>query len=153
MITITIMRLHLDYGDVIFDHNLMSSYNNFFHQRLEYIQYNAALAITGAIRGTSKEKLYQELGFKSLQFGRFFRKLFLFYNIMKNESPSYLYHLIPNPETLYSIHNSENLSRIKDNHSFFKNTFFPFTIIELDKLDWNIRCSPSSYQNWFSWHR
>ena len=28
---------------------------------MESIQYNAALAITGAIRGTSREKLYQEL--------------------------------------------------------------------------------------------
>ena len=30
-------------------------------------QYNAALAITGAMRGTTKEKLYQELRFESLQ--------------------------------------------------------------------------------------
>ena len=29
--------------------------------------YNAALAITGAIRGSSREKLYQELGLESLQ--------------------------------------------------------------------------------------
>ena len=38
-----------------------------FHQRLESLQYNAALAITGEIRGTSKEKLYNELGLESLQ--------------------------------------------------------------------------------------
>ena len=31
------------------------------------MQYNAALAMTGAIRGTSREKLYQELDLKSLQ--------------------------------------------------------------------------------------
>ena len=57
------IRPPLDYGDVVFD----QSFNNSFHQRLEYIQYNAALAITGAIRGTSKEKLYQELGFLCLK--------------------------------------------------------------------------------------
>ena len=34
---------------------------------MESIQYNAALAITGAIRGTSREKLYQELGLDSLK--------------------------------------------------------------------------------------
>ena len=39
----------------------------YFRGKLESIQYNAALTITGAIRGTSKEKLYQELGFESLQ--------------------------------------------------------------------------------------
>ena len=58
-----IIRPHLDYGDNIFD----QPFNNSFYQRLESFQYNAALAITGAIRGTSKEKLYQELRFESLQ--------------------------------------------------------------------------------------
>ena len=32
---------------------------------------------------------------------------------------------------------------IKTNHSFFKSTFFPSIIIEWNKLDSNIRCSPS----------
>ena len=54
----TFIRPHLDYGDVIYDH----AFNESFHQRLESIQYNAAIAITGAIRGTSSEKLFQELG-------------------------------------------------------------------------------------------
>ena len=40
----------------------------YFHQKLESIQYNACLAITGAIRGKSKEKLYQELALESLQY-------------------------------------------------------------------------------------
>ena len=43
------IRPQLDYGDVVFDH----AFNNSFHQRLECIQYNAALPITGTIRGTS----------------------------------------------------------------------------------------------------
>ena len=41
-------------------------HNSSFHQNLEKNQYNSALAITGAIRGTSKENLYQELGLESL---------------------------------------------------------------------------------------
>ena len=65
------VRPHLDYGDVIYD----QSYNNTFHQKMESIQYNAALAITGAIRGSSREKLYQELGLESLQQRRWYRKL------------------------------------------------------------------------------
>ena len=32
-------------------------YNGPFHQKMESAQYNAALAITGAVRGTSGEKL------------------------------------------------------------------------------------------------
>ena len=61
------IRPHLDYGDIIYD----QAYNASFHQKLDSIQYNAALAITGAIRGTSKEKLYDELGLETLVFLRF----------------------------------------------------------------------------------
>ena len=51
-------RPHLDYGDVIYD----QPNNDKLSEKIESIQYNATLAITGAIRGTSREKLYQELG-------------------------------------------------------------------------------------------
>ena len=78
------IRSHLDYGDIIFD----QAFNKSLHDNLESIQYNASLAITGAIRGTSKEKLYQKLGFEFLQQRRWFRKLCTFYKIYKNRSPS-----------------------------------------------------------------
>ena len=38
----------------------------------QYNQYNAALAIKGTIRGTSKEKQYQELGFEAMEEKRWF---------------------------------------------------------------------------------
>ena len=47
-------RPHLGYGDIIYD----QIFNEYFHQRIESIQYNAAIAITGVIRGTSYKKLY-----------------------------------------------------------------------------------------------
>ena len=34
-----------------------------FSQMIESVQYNAALAITGAIRGTSREKIISRIGF------------------------------------------------------------------------------------------
>ena len=45
-------RTYLD-NDVILYYQ---AYNMSFHQKLESIQYNACLAITAAIRGTSNEK-------------------------------------------------------------------------------------------------
>ena len=51
-------RSILEYADVIYD----QPSNNYFLDKIESIQYNAALAIIGAIRGTSKDKLYKELG-------------------------------------------------------------------------------------------
>ena len=91
------VRPHLDYGDIIFDR----AYNTSFHQNVESIQYNAALAITGVVRGTSREKLYQELGFESLQQRRWYRKLCCLFKIINNQSPSYLFQLVPSPNIRY----------------------------------------------------
>ena len=85
------VRSHLHYGDILYD----QAYNMSFHHKLESIQYNACLAITGAIRGTTKEKFYQELGLESLQLRLWYRKLGMFNNIYKNKSPQYLFELIP----------------------------------------------------------
>ena len=65
------IRPPLDYGDIICD----QVHNASFHQKLELLQYNACLAITGTIRGTSREKLYEELGLESLQLHHWFQKI------------------------------------------------------------------------------
>ena len=61
----------------------------------------------------------------------------------KDESSSYLHHLIPKPSTSYSTRNSENLPPIRANHSFFKDNFFSSTIIKWNKLGSKICCFPS----------
>ena len=81
---------HLDYDDIIYD----QVYNASFHQKLELLQYNACLAITGAIRGTSREKLYEELGLDSLKLRSWFRKLSCSYKLFNSEHPYYLFKLI-----------------------------------------------------------
>ena len=53
------IRPHLDYGDIVYDQPT----NDSFCKNLESAQYNAALAITGAIKGTSQVKLYKEFFF------------------------------------------------------------------------------------------
>ena len=55
------IRPHFDYGDVIYDR----AYNESLHQNFESLQYSAAIAITRAIRETSSEKLFQELGLET----------------------------------------------------------------------------------------
>ena len=85
------VRPRLDYGDVIYDQH----YNNSFHQKLVSLQYKSALAITGAIRGSSTEKLYQESRLESLKQRRWFRNLCCFIKITKNQFPKYLFDKIP----------------------------------------------------------
>ena len=63
--------------------------------------------------------------------------------MIKNESSSCLSCLISEPSTAYSIRNPKYLPFIKASHNFFKNIFFPCTVIEWNKLDLNIRSSTS----------
>ena len=46
------IRPHLDYGDVVYD----QLSNDAFSNKPKTVQYNAALAITGTTKGTSREK-------------------------------------------------------------------------------------------------
>ena len=85
------VRPHLDYGDIIYK----QSYNTIFHQKMEAVQYNAGLAITGAIKAFFKAKLYLELSLETLLTKTMFKKLSYFYKILKLKSLSYLHKLVP----------------------------------------------------------
>ena len=133
------MRPHLDYGDIIYD----EAYNETFHQKLESIQYNACLALPGAIRGSSREKLYLELGLESLQCRRWYSKLCLFYKIFKENKPVYLFNLIPSKIWNYNTRNTDKITPFHTKRNFFKNYFFPSTVIKWIKLDPNLRSAAS----------
>ena len=61
--------------------------------------------MAGAMRGLSRDKRYQELRLESLQLRRWWRNLFLFYNILKNENPQFLFNLIPVRHSLCTTKN------------------------------------------------
>ena len=64
-------------------------------KKLESFQYSAALAVTGTWRGTSREKLYIELGWESLNSRRRSKRLTLFFKYLNNLSPGYTAGPIP----------------------------------------------------------
>ena len=72
-----------------------------------------------------------------------FRKLCLFYKIVNDKSPSYLFDYIPSTDRIYNTRNAANVPRIKSKHDFFKNSYIPSTIIERNKLDQDIRNAES----------
>ena len=76
----------MDRSDTIFD----KPNNESFKSRIKSIQYKACVAITGAIQGTSRERLYRELGLEPLGDRCWFRKLTFFNNIVKGLPPRYL---------------------------------------------------------------
>ena len=86
MIYKVFLRPLIDYGDIIYN----QPHNESFCEKIEAVQCKAALAITGAIQGTSRDKIYQELGFESLKSRRWYKRLTCMFKIMRNEAPDYL---------------------------------------------------------------
>ena len=78
-----------------------------FYQNLDNIQHNSALAITKAIRGTSKGKLYQDLGLESLVKKGLYRKLCF------KQSPKYFLNIAPVSDSSYFIRYVENAPSFK----------------------------------------
>ena len=136
----TFLRPHLDYCDVIYD----KPHNEKFTDTAESIQYNAALAIAGTIKGTSKEKLYNELRLLYLKDRRWMRRLCLFHKIHNLKPPKYLYNLIPSVNRFYDTRSNTNVPPFNCRTEYFKNSFFPNVIPEWNKLDINIK-SKTSY--------
>ena len=64
--------------------------NKTFKKKIESVQYNAELIITSGIKGTCRDKIYQELGLESLADRRRSRKPIFFHKIILGLQPSYL---------------------------------------------------------------
>ena len=101
------------------------------------------MSIMGAIRGLSREKLYQELGLESPKSRRWYQKLCLFFELKKNKHPFYLFGMIPKVLSTRTTRNHNNIPLFNVKHEYFRNSFFPSTVIEWNKLDNNIRNSES----------
>ena len=106
------IRPNLDSGDIIYD----QAYKESFHQKLESIQNNTALAITGTVRGTSGEKLYQELNLESLQKWRWYRKLCYFLKILKGQLPGYFSKILPGMRRAYNKRNVDYIPCFNTKH-------------------------------------
>ena len=88
------VRPHLDNGDIIY-HKYDPEFKFDVTRGLESAQYFAALAVSGAWRGTNTEKIYEELGWEILYYRRWYRRLYHFYKLQSDQRPLYLYNEIP----------------------------------------------------------
>ena len=96
-----LVRPHLDYCDIIY--HIPPSNNpppqlptfNSLMEKLEIVQYQAALAVTGAWHGSNSSKLNDELGWETLSDRRMCRRIFQIHKIMNNKAPSYLKDKLP----------------------------------------------------------
>ena len=144
------MRPHQDYSDVIyhipekvceFSQNIILP--NLMEQ-LEAVQYSAALAVSGAWRGTSRAKLYTELGWESLSSRRWCKRLTLFYKFINNLTPRYTVDPIPPlHQSQYCLRGEDVIGRIKARTEKFKSTFYPNCLFKWNKLEPELRFAPS----------
>ena len=84
-------------------------------------------------------KLYNELGLESLMFRHWFRKLCLFFKIIKHGLPEYLFKLIPQSNHQYNTWTNEYVTTFYYRRDIFKYSYFPATIMEWNKLDVTLR--------------
>ena len=140
-------RPHLDYCDVIYHtpaltYDLSSALSlNYRMNILEKTQYQAALAITGAWKGTNLDKIYEELGWESLNERRIFRRLSMFYKIMHNLTPNYLKEPLPFQQGRYNLRTDCIINIIPCRNEKHRNSFFPNTISLWNNLDSTIKRS------------
>ena len=108
--------------------------------KLESLQYQAGLAVTGMWQGTSRDRVYEELGWESLHLRRWFRRLTVFYKIINNLTPQYLREPVPSPRNhLYGTSNTNDLYPIRCRTQRFQNSFFPDAVKSWNNIGPDIR--------------
>ena len=103
--------------------------NGSFCQKIESIQYQAALPITDTIHETSQTKLYKESENDPNKLRQWFRHLCYFFKIQLSGLPQYLNDLIPKSSLPYTTRFSL-LPNFKVRTELFRNSFFPYTVNE-----------------------
>jgi len=116
-------------------------------KQIEQIQYEAARVLTGAWKGTSREKLYKILGWESLNERRIMRKVSTIYETIQTKKPTYLYKIIEKQiydESYRELTMGTNLLKpINCSKPCYKLSFIPSAIKDWNNLDDEIRDSRS----------
>ena len=129
------IRLHLDYGDMSFDQ--MFNCLNSFHERLESIQYSTCN--NGHYKRYFNRETFSRTRLWILTAATMIQEtLSLFQN--NKESISKV-SLIPTIRQAYMTRHKNTVPLFNVKHDYFKNSFFPSTVVKWNKLDSNIRNS------------
>ena len=141
----TNVRPHLEYYDIIFhqpppEGHLTTTKLSVLMGKIESVQIQAAYAVSGAWKGTSTTKVYEELGWEWLSQRRWYRRMSVFFKIINNLSPKYLTELITYPDPPWiSVYgreppnaNTNTLTPFSSRTSKFQSSFFPSCV-----FSWN----------------
>ena len=107
------------------------------------VQYNAALAITATVPGSSRERRYCELGLTSLHDRKRFHRLSLLYNKVNDLTPDYLTPYIPNSVRKLGAKRTNGDEVIATRTLKFGYSFFPDTLNSWNNLSSFIKSAPT----------
>ena len=142
----------LEYADVVWD-----GCNETDSDLLEQLQYEAARLVTGAIKGTSRERLLNEVAWVKLKERRTYHKLNMIYKILNNLAPSYLQELCPvqvRSIAAYNLRTGEDYLIPHARTERFKKSFSVSSIRLWNNLPLDVRnsnslvCFQNSYEKW-----
>ena len=113
------------------------------------VQHNAALVITGAVKGRPRDRIYRELGLESLAERRWSHKIFFSHKIMNRLLPVYLQSYISYcGEGVYRTRstNQNNLRQLSTRTKIFELSFLPYCIKGWNNLSEELRKIKSTVQ-------
>lgn len=116
----------LEYADIVWD-----SLPIFFINKLELIHKEAARIVTGATKLVSTDLLYKDTCWETLEERRKKHKIIKLHSMVHNHTPSAFSGILPRRNS--EIHNvvtrqSNQLSTIKTNTNYYKNSFLPASV-------------------------
>ena len=146
------VRSHLDYCDFIYhvpelenkedkSENFRTDIRlNYQMDKLESLQAQAGRAVTGAWKGSNRDKIYEELGWEPLHLRRWFRRLTVFYKIMHGLTPQYLVDPVPPLRRhLFGTSIRNELHHMRWRNLRFKNSFYPDAVLSWNNLGPELR--------------
>ena len=124
-----------------------------FTRKLETVQYSAALAVSGAWRGTNMCKLYEELGWECLYHRRWYRRSIRINKLKQSRLPDWipperelnygLSSLFSNPHfpTGYGLRRANTFDQPIERTNRYSNTYFQNCPKEWNRLDISVQSS------------
>ena len=105
----------------------------YYQKKNESVQYNTGLAITDATRGTSKDKLYQDLNLWKTEGDREVLSSFIILQeVLSTKLPTYLYDLI---QPILNSHRNPGCYRaLYCRTNLFRNSFLLFSANKWNKI-------------------
>ena len=114
-------------------------------EKTERIQYQAALAITGAWQSSCRSKLYEELGWESSSDRRWCGRILQIHKIGSKKTISYLKNKLPRfRRPLYRQSNSNTFHELKCKSLRYTSSFFPDAITSWNNVITHFNDIPSS---------